>query len=206
MTEQALFSEDQLKALPDVTHLLVNAYRYASPKLLEHSQELAKLCKEVAARLGWDEHLQRAAFLGGLFHDVGYLTAPMSLKDWQTDNPPSADMENKHPELGAELLKNVSCMQPILPVVRHHHEHWDGSGFPDGLKGEQVPVLARLVSVLHEYQTLVQGHGTTDGMSEQEAREIMLEDAGVTLDPNIVDAFLKLLDEKAAANAAQEPA
>ncbi len=206
MTEQALFSEDQLKALPDVTHLLVNAYRLISPKLLEHSQELAKLCKEVASRLGWDDGLQRAAFLGGLFHDVGYLTSPMSLQDWQAENAHNADMENQHPELGAELLKNVSCMLPILPVVRHHHEHWDGSGFPDGLKGEQVPKLARLVSVLHAYQTLVRGHGTTDAMNEQEAREIMLEDAGLTLDPNIVDAFLKLLDEKAAANAEQEQA
>lgn len=206
MTEQALFTEDQLKALPDVTRLLVNAYRMISPKLLEHSQDLAKTCKDVAIRLGWDEQMNRAAFLGGLFHDVGYLASPMSLKDWQADESPSADMENEHPLLGEKLLQQVGCLQPILPVVRYHHEHWDGTGFPDGLKGEQVPKLARLVSVVHEYQTLVRGHGTTDPMNPDEAREVILEDAGVTLDPNIVDAFLKYLDEKQAEEAGQPQA
>lgn len=189
-----VFSDQQLQALNDVTRLLINAYKLICPALLEHSKELARWCQRLATRLGWDQRQARAAFLGGLFHDIGYLATPTPLKDWQAQCPP-VDLEHDHPVLGAALAADVGCLEPILPAIRHHHEHWDGSGFPDSLKGARTPALARLVAVAHSYQTLLRGHCSTAPMSHEEAKLILQEDAGVTLDPDMTRQFLDMLDQ-----------
>ena len=179
-------------ACVDVVHLLFNLYEMKSPALMEHSRELARACEKLAHDLGWNKEDSRTAFLAGLLHDVGYLLSPTDIHHWRADRPaPAADMETDHPELGELLLHKVSSLAPILPAVRHHHENYNGTGFPDGLKGNQIPAIARLVTVVHEYHTLIRGFDTTKPMSPQGARRVVLEDAGILLDPEMVKVFVK---------------
>lgn len=181
-------------ALSEVVTLLFNLYDIMCPALLEHSRELARSCEDLALALGWDEKEARMAFLGGLLHDVGHLLAPGDILNWRGDEAaPAADMAAEHPALGVKFLKGVKCLEPILPAVHYHHEHYDGTGFPEGLKGDDIPALARLVAVCHSYQTYIRGYAPSEPMSEADARQVIREDAGIVLDPAMAGMFLKIL-------------
>lgn len=186
---EAKFSQNP--GLLDVVNLLVNLYELMCPALLEHSRELAKNCEALARALGWDRDEAHWAFLGGLFHDVGHLMSPGEILNWRGDSPPPREeMEIMHPEYGERLLKHVKCLEPILPVIRHHHEHYDGTGFPDRLGGNDIPELARLVALVHHYQTLLRGYGTTAPLPYKEAIQVLEEDAGVIVDPQFAKVFI----------------
>lgn len=180
--------------LGDVVALLVNMYEVRRPDLLELGRDLANLCRKLANALGWDEEAVKYAMLGGLFHNVGYLAAPTDISGSEQGSVAyDSDMETKHTDFGVRLLQKVKCLKPILPAVRSHHEHYNGTGFPDGLEGKEIPALARLVAVAHAYQVLIRGHKTTPPMSEAEARQVIREDAGIVLDPAMVEVFIENL-------------
>jgi putative nucleotidyltransferase with HDIG domain len=186
---KAKFADNE--ALHDAIALLFNMYELLCPALLEHSRELAMNCEALARALKWDKDAARAAFLGGLFHDVGHLMNPGFICNFKGENlPPRHDMESRHPEYGLMLLKRVKCLAPILPAIRSHHENYNGSGFPDGLAGTDIPELARLVAVVHHYQTLLRGYGSTPPMPYKDTVEVMQGDAGVLIDPEMVKVFL----------------
>ncbi|MFH1058655.1 MAG: HD domain-containing phosphohydrolase [Pseudomonadota bacterium] len=181
-------------ALINVTYLLMDFYKLVNPALLDHGRQLAKLCEKVARRLGWPDEASRTVYLGALFHDVGYLAAPLSLAGWP--EPPDqrpVNLEAEHPTLGARLLGRVEVLHHIIPVVRHHHEHLDGSGHPDGLKGQTIPAEARLVATVHAYLNLRYGYGSTPPMGDTAAREVVQEDAGLLWDPVMVRALFEVL-------------
>lgn len=166
-------------------------YELLCPALLEHSRELAMNCEALARALRWDQDSVKAAFWGGLFHDVGHLMNPGLICNFKGEKlPPRYDMESKHPEYGVMLLKRVKCLKPILPAVRSHHENYNGSGFPEGLAGTGIPELARLVAVAHHYQILLRGYGSTPPMTCRDTVEVMQGDAGVLIDPDMVKVFL----------------
>jgi putative nucleotidyltransferase with HDIG domain len=182
------------QVLNDFVALLYNIYEHLSPALLEHSRELARLCDRLARALAWPEPEIKKAFIGALFHDIGHLLSPAGIRDYSEDKEVSeVDMDREHPLLGVQILRRVKCLQPIVPAVRSHHERYDGGGFPDGLKGEQIPPLARLVSVAHLYLLLCQGVGSTEPMAESEAREVIGQEGGHSLDPEMVKVFLESL-------------
>lgn len=181
-------------ALINVTYLLLDLYKLVNPALLEHGRQLAKLCERVARQLSWPDEVARRVYLGALLHDVGYLAAPLRLDGWP--EPPDqrpVNMEAEHPTLGARLLSRVEVLHHIIPMVRHHHEHLDGSGHPDGLKGQVIPSEARLVATVHAYLNLRYGYGSTPPMGDQSAREVVQEDAGLLWDPVMVDALFAVL-------------
>ena len=177
--------------LRDAVRLLYNMFELMCPALLDHSMELAQNCETLARHLGWERERQLEAFLGGLLHDVGHLMSPGDICNWRGDGPPPrVNMETEHPGYGATLLKDVACLAPILPAVLHHHEHYNGSGSPDGLGGTDIPELARLVAVAHHYQTLLRGYKPTPPLSAGDAMRVLEEDAGVLVDPKMAEVFL----------------
>lgn len=185
---------DQQKALVNVSYLLMDLYNLSNPMLLSHGRSLAKLSEGLARHLGWPEEVVRTVFLGALFHDLGYLATPLELVGSPlAEDQRSPDMEVDHTLLGARLLSRVEVLRVIIPVVRHHHEHLDGSGFPDGLKGQAIPAEARLVGVVHAYQNLRYGYGPTPALGDRAAREVIQEDAGLLWDPVMVRGLLKIL-------------
>ncbi len=185
---------DLQKALINVSYLLMDLYNLSNPMLLSHGRSLAKLSEGLARHLGWSEEAVRTVFLGALFHDLGYLATPLELVGSplpEDHRPPN--MEVDHTILGARLLARVEVLRNIIPVVRHHHEHLDGSGFPDGLKGQAIPAEARLVGVVHAYQNLRHGYGPTPALGDRAAREVMQEDSGLLWDPVMVRGLLAFL-------------
>jgi response regulator RpfG family c-di-GMP phosphodiesterase len=179
---------EDLKALVSVSRLLFNLFKLVSRVRWEHSQDLAQMCEKLARKLGYGNEQTHAVYLGALFHDLGNLI-PLDSDSGQQGH----DKQYHAAELGEELLKGVECLEFVGPIIRHHSEHYDGSGQPDGLKGDEIPQASRLIGLVHAYLTMAGGYGDTPGMGEEEARQVIIEDAGIIYDPQMVQAFLELL-------------
>ena len=97
--------------------------------------------------------------------------------------------------MGALLLTRVEFPYPVIPIVRHHHEQWNGHGYPDGLSGEQIPITARIISVVDCFDAIREDRPFRRGMSRDEAIALLVRGSGSHFDPNIVELFIKHLPE-----------
>jgi HD-GYP domain-containing protein (c-di-GMP phosphodiesterase class II) len=102
----------------------------------------------------------------------------------------------RHAEIGAEILSQVEGMHNLVPLVRHHHEHWDGNGYPDGLKGEQIPLGARILALSDALDTLCSDRPYRPTRSFREVMDELKRCSGTQFDPQVVEAFFALVDEK----------
>ena len=131
---------------------------------------------------------------GALLHDVGKLAVPDHILNKPGALTPAEFEKTKiHTVVGAEILGRVNFPYPVLPIVRHHHERWDGKGYPDGLKEEQIPITARIMSVIDCFDSVREVRPFRPGMTREDAIELLRRDAGTQFDPRIVDLFIEHL-------------
>ena len=109
-----------------------------------------------------------------------------------------------HPLIGRSILQPVRFLEPAMPIVLHHHERWDGSGFPEGLVGEETEFAARLVGVVDEYERMVNPQETMNPLKPAEALREILRGSGTLFDPEIVAAFARMMNEEAGKSEAVE--
>lgn len=147
----------------------------------------------LAIRDGQLVHIRR----GSLLHDIGKMGVPDTIllkegpltdEEWQ--------VMHKHPDYAYEMLSSIEYLRPALDIPYCHHEKWDGSGYPRGLKGEEIPFSARLFTVVDVWDALRSDRPYRKGWSETKAREHILEQRGTHFDPAVVDVFLKMLDQR----------
>jgi diguanylate cyclase (GGDEF)-like protein/putative nucleotidyltransferase with HDIG domain len=131
---------------------------------------------------------------GALLHDIGKLAVPDHILNKPGRLTP-AEMEKTkiHASVGASILEKVNFSYPVVPTVKYHHECWDGSGYPEGLKGSNIPLTARILSVADAYDTLRGARPYRPAVSREEARKFLINGAGTQFDPKIVDIFLRNL-------------
>ena len=131
---------------------------------------------------------------GALLHDVGKLAVPAHILN-KPGRLSAAEFEKMkiHTTVGAQLLERVDFPYPVIPIVRHHHEHWNGGGYPDGLHGEQIPLTARIISVVDCYDAVREDRPFRRSMTREEAIALLLSGAGTHFDPQIVELFLEHL-------------
>ncbi len=160
-----------------------------------HSERVAAFAMRVAAELGMGEEQIEAVKLSALLHDVGKIGVPESIL-----NKPGKltaeefDEVKKHPVHGVNILRHIKSprFEAILPGVRHHHEKWDGSGYPDRLGGEDIPLLGRLLAVADVLDALSSDRSYRKGMGFDKTVEIIQQDAGKHFDPRIAEAAVSL--------------
>src|SRR5258705_5512838 len=144
---------------------------------------------------------------GALLHDIGKLAVPPHILNKPGRlTPVEFDKMKIHTVVGAQLLSRVDFPYPVIPIVRHHHERWDGHGYPDRLKGEQIPITARIISVVDCFDSVREDRPFRTGMTLDEATALLLRGSGVHFDPQVVAQFLKHLprfDEQIAARGLQ---
>ena len=133
---------------------------------------------------------------GALLHDVGKLAVPAHILN-KPGRLSSAEFEKMkiHTTVGAQLLSRVEFPYPVLPIVRHHHEQWNGQGYPDGLRGEQIPMTARIISVVDCFDSVREDRPFRRGMTRDEAIALLLRGAGTHFDPNVIELFIEHLPE-----------
>ncbi len=155
-----------------------------------HSERVARYAVCLAEEMGLSKEQLDTIYLGGLLHDIGKI----GIDDQVLNKPGQLTPEEyehikKHPQLGYDILRGVRQLQKILPIVLHHHESWDGSGYPHGLAGESTPLLARITAVADAFDAMSSDRPYRRGMPDEKLDKIMQEGAGRQWDPNVIDAF-----------------
>ena len=159
-----------------------------------HSHRLAALARGVADRLELDALDATEVELVAVLHDVGKLAIDPSLLDWP--GPLDARQRERlraHAVAGEELLARTAGLEHLAGAVRATHEAWDGSGYPDRLRGDQIPLVSRIVAVCDAYDAMTSGRPYRRPLSERDARRRLQAAAGTQFDPEVVDAFLELV-------------
>ena len=159
-----------------------------------HCERLAFLGVTLGMAMGMDRASLQSLYLGGYLHDIGKIGIPdaILLKPGRLTAQEWATMRT-HPVRGEEICRHLRSLSPVLPLIRHHHERWDGSGYPDGLRGEQTPLLARILQVADIYDALTNPRPYKEAFSPESALEILREetDRGWR-DPKIVQTFIRV--------------
>jgi putative nucleotidyltransferase with HDIG domain len=160
-----------------------------------HSERVAALARRLAAELGHSTEEQEKAELAALLHDVGKIAVPDSILNKPTRLEPGEFEEMKqHPVHGARILANIQspAVKAILPGVKYHHERWDGTGYPDGLRGEEIPMLGRLIGVADFFDALTSSRAYRGALTVDEAMTLIQQGAGTHFDPQVVAAAAAL--------------
>jgi putative two-component system response regulator len=159
-----------------------------------HSRRVTELTLKMAKALGLDEDQQTDIFNGARLHDIG----KMGIPDEILNKPgPLTDEERAiielHPRTAYEILKDIDYLHSSIDIPYFHHENWDGSGYPLGLKGEKIPIAARIFSIVDNWDALNSDRPYRKAWSRQQAFEYIQAEAGKKFDPALVDLFLSLV-------------
>ena len=161
----------------------------------QHILRVQRYAVAAAKHLGLTGGELEAINTGALLHDIGKLGVPeyVLLKPGRLTDEEFAKIK-QHPEIGAAILDPVEFPWPVLPVVRSHHEKWDGTGYPDGLAGDAIPRTARILAVADVYDALTSSRSYRNAWTHERACEVIKKDRGTHFDPVIADAFLEIID------------
>ena len=162
----------------------------------EHVLRVQIYAAGVARLMGCDDAEIEALKAGALLHDIGKIAVP----DYILNKPgkltaPEFDQMKMHTIVGAQILGRVDFHYPVVPIVRHHHERWDGAGYPDGLKGEEIPLTARILTVVDCFDALREDRQYRRGLTREEAVDFLLKNSGSQYDPRVVGLFITHLPE-----------
>ena len=160
----------------------------------DHVRRVQEKSLQLAERLGVrDEGQLQALKAAGLLHDVGKIGIPEHILN-KPGKLTAAEFEimKRHPGIGADILSVIGFPYPLIPIVRHHHENWDGTGYPDRIAGEAIPIGARILQVVDCYDALTSDRPYRRAMSEQDALAIVSDRSGTMYDPCVVAALLDL--------------
>ncbi len=177
----------------DLVRALVSSIDAKDPYTCGHSERVAITCRELARRLGLPEERVEEAYLAGLLHDIGKIGTPESilLKEGRLE-PEERGIINQHPAVGARILSTVKHLQPIREAVLHHHEWVDGSGYPAGLVGEEVPLLARIVGLADAFDAMTSNRPYRPMLPLEYVLKEIERHVGRQFDVRVAEALLSL--------------
>ena len=191
----ALYHE-QSEFFSSVVRALTSAIDAKDPYTCGHSDRVARLSVCLARQLGCSTEELNTIYLSGLLHDIGKI----GIDDNVLRKPgplTASEFEHikTHPDLGCRILDGVKQLDMVLPVVRHHHETWNGTGYPAGLKGEETPFLARIVAVADSIDAMSSDRPYRKGIPDEKLDAILRDGAGKQWDSDVIDAAFKVRSE-----------
>ncbi len=189
---------------------LISIIEAKDPYTKGHTERVASYAMALANRLSFDEETLRTILFGALLHDIGKMgvldeiiqkPGPLTEEEWE--------LMRAHPVVGAQIVEKMEFLTGTIDIVRHHHESWNGKGYPDGLRGEEIPLLARLVTVADSFDAMTTDRPYRKALSLDEAVRRLEEASGVQFDAELVKVFVKYVREKgrdlAVVSAAETP-
>jgi PAS domain S-box-containing protein len=202
----ALYNLSLFKNLEEANESLIRAYdatiegwahalELRDQETEGHSRRVVDLTLNLAGRLGFREEALQHIRRGVLLHDIGKMgipdeilrkPGPLSEREW--------DIMRRHPRFAYEMLKDIEYLKPALRIPLYHHERWDGSGYPDGLAGEEIPLEARIFAVVDIWDALQSDRYYRNAWSREKALRYIKEQAGKLLDPEVVSVFLDIVE------------
>jgi putative nucleotidyltransferase with HDIG domain len=157
----------------------------------EHASQVARLSQLVGVELGLNVEEIQTLVLGALLHDLGKLAVsdailekpgPLTEEEWA--------VVKRHSDVGARMIEPIEVLSGAVPVVRHHHERYDGTGYPDGLEGEEIPLAARIVAAVDAFDVMLRGRPQQQRRTQAEAFEELSREAGFQFDKQVVEALI----------------
>ena len=194
ITERKQAEEALRKASLETLQTMSQLVEINDPYTAGHSKRVTELAVEIAREMGLDGGQLETLRIAGYLHDLGKVGIPGTVL-----NKPSRltrsewVMIRHHPEISAQASRNVAAFKDAVPVIRFHHESWDGSGYPDGIKGEDIPLLARILAVADTYDAMTSERPYRKALTNQQAIEELENCSGSRLDPHIVQVFINML-------------
>jgi putative nucleotidyltransferase with HDIG domain len=179
-----------------VVRALTSAIDAKDPYTCGHSDRVARIARRLAEQLGCDSEFLNTIYMAGLLHDIGKIGVDDAIlrKPGKLD-PAELEHIKRHPGLGYKILADIKQFGSVLPAVLHHHEQWDGRGYPCGLAGEQIPYMARILAVADAYDAMTSDRPYRRGLPTAKVLNIFLEGAGQQWDAEVVEALLAIHDE-----------
>lgn len=167
---------------------LIDNYTYC------HSLRVSEYCQQMAEKLNMSEKEKRILHFGALLHDVGKIgvgkkilckIGPLNEEEWE--------LIKEHPVLGARMLEDSEYLSQIIPMVKHHHENFDGSGYPDGLKGEEIPYHGRILTIADSFDAMITNRPYSPARSKMAALEEIRKCSATQFDPSLIPIFFEIL-------------
>jgi putative nucleotidyltransferase with HDIG domain len=186
----------QSELLAGFVRAFTSAIDAKDPYTCGHSDRVARIAVCLAKELGCDEPMLNTLYLSGMLHDIGKI----GINDDVLHKPGKLGVEEfehikTHVEIGSRILRDMNNLKDVIPVILHHHESWDGGGYPDNLEAEQIPLAARIVAVADSYDAMSSDRPYREGMSEEKIEQILRNGAGKQWDPQVINAFFRVRDD-----------
>jgi diguanylate cyclase (GGDEF)-like protein/putative nucleotidyltransferase with HDIG domain len=194
VSAEAQNREDLVPEVVEMVKTLAQSLYARSEYNKTHHLEVARMSELLGKVMGLSATQIEQIRVAGLLHDVGTLKLPADLLEKEGSfSEEERRLVNEHPVLGAEFLKPVRALKEICEILENHHERWDGTGFPQGIKGEDIPLPARIVSVVDSYHAMISDRPYRPAMTHEQAVANLRKGAGSQWDPFLVDIFVTVL-------------
>ena len=181
--------------------MLADAVEAKDPYTHGHCEMASRYARLVGERLGLPAYDQAVVCYSALLHDVGKIAVSDGVLNKPGPLlPEERELMRAHVRVGHDLLLAVPALGPVADIVLHHHEWYDGRGYPDGLRGEQIPMAARIVAAVDAYCAMVTRRSYKEAYTDAHARSELVEGAGTQFDPRVVEALLAVLDDPSGAD------
>jgi len=189
--ENARLHQDLVRNYFETVRALVAAIDAKDPYTRGHSENVMRLSLSLADRMGMEPRQREELKLAGLLHDVGKIgIATETLRKGVALTSKDLEEIRRHPEIGARIIGNISYLADLRPAILHHHERFDGKGYPAGLKGEEIPLGARIIAIADAFDAMTNERPYRPAKSPREALGEMAMQSGSQFDPRLLEAFL----------------
>ncbi len=188
-----LYEDLESSYLQTVT-ALSNAIEAKDPYTRGHTERVAKICLAIAEAVQLSAQEKERLQFAAILHDVGKIGISKEILGKEaTLTAGEGDSVQTHPDIGVQILQPVVFLRPILSTIRHHHERFDGAGYPSGLRGKEIPYLARILGIADAWDSMLSNRPYRQALSVKEAAQELRRNAGSQFDPELVEVFLKTL-------------
>jgi putative nucleotidyltransferase with HDIG domain len=186
--------EEQQKIVLGSIKALVTMLDIRVPQEYTHSPYFSRLVVSIAQQMHLDEKQIESLKYASLLHDAGKADIPLSILTKTTKlTPTEYRIIKRHPLRGAQILRPLQILKPVIPIIMHHHEKYDGTGYPSRLKKGQIPQGARIMTVADAFEAMVYGRPYRERMDIDSAIKEIKKKSGTQFDPRVVEAFLKVI-------------
>ena len=212
LIESGINSVEQMRQIKDINAKLANTFKQLEQAYMEsiqtvrytveakdtytrgHSDRVSEYSVLIGKKLGLSEEDLKRLKIGGLFHDVGKIGVPDNIlqKSGKLSDDEYSEIKN-HPTIGAHILSTASIFKDILPIVKYHHERYDGKGYPEKLQGEKIPYLARITAIADTFDAMTSKRVYRDSLSIENVIEELKKCKGTQFDPKLDDLFVDIL-------------
>ena len=199
-----ILKKNELKRKKDITQetllkLLIPLMRALDAKdnyTIEHTQKVAALSMKIADKLKLTENEKMILQISAYFHDIGKIGMPDNILQKSGPLHDEEFMQIKsHPVIGSDIIGEIEELREVAKIIRHHHEKYDGSGYPDGLKGEEIPYFSRILTIADIYDALTSRRVYKNEISKQQVLSEMQKNSGIQFDPYLLQVFLDITED-----------